>query len=105
MKSLIIVAAFAASLVFANPASAQSAPGRLTVSTAGLDLTSADGARALDLRILHAASAVCGTPSLTDARGRIKYEDCRAQARTAATVQRDQIFAAARSQVRLAAAK
>ena len=106
MKSFLITVALAAStLAFAPPASAETAQTRLAVSTAGLDLATERGIRTLDLRILHAASALCGTPSPADARGRVKYEDCRADARTAATAQREQILAAARGQVELASAK
>jgi UrcA family protein len=106
MKKFALFAALAAStLALAAPASAEPVRSRLSVSTAGLDLNTAQGVRALDLRILHAASALCGTPSPADARGRAKYDDCRDQARTTAALQRDQILAAARGEVRLADAR
>lgn len=102
MKSILITAVLAAStLAFAPQASAQ--PVRHTIKTADLDLSTARGLRTLDLRILHAASALCGTPSPSDARGRKRYETCRTDARATAQVQREEILAAARGDVRLAA--
>ncbi len=104
MKSILVtIALTAATLAVAPPVAAEPMPARLVVSTAGLDLTTDRGVRTLDLRILHAASELCGTPSPADARGRIKYDDCRAGARAAAVAQRDQILAAARGRVELAA--
>ena len=106
MKSLILIAAFAVpTLMFANPVSAEPVPARLTVSTAGLDLSTAKGVRSLDLRILHAASALCGVPSPSDARGRPNYENCRAKARAAASSKREQLLAAARGRVEVAVAE
>jgi UrcA family protein len=110
MKTVLIstlLAVSAASLI-GSPASAETLRTRtaLAVSTAGLDLSTERGVRTLDLRILHAASELCGTPSLSDARGRIKLDACRAEARAAAALQRDQILAAAeRRGVRIAAAR
>ena len=69
MKTLLLAAVAAASLS-AAPAFAQPAPTRIVISPAGLDLATAEGRAALDLRILHAARAACGTPSPADARGR-----------------------------------
>lgn len=104
MKSILITVALAAStLAFGSSVSAE--PVQLAVSTAGLDLSTERGVRTLDLRILHAASALCGTPSPADARGRIKVDECRTEARTAARAQRERILAAARGQVDLASAK
>jgi UrcA family protein len=104
MKSILITVALAAStLAFRSPASAEPVQGQLAVSTAGLDLSTERGVRMLDLRILHAATALCGTPSPSDPRGRIKFDACRTEARTAAAAQRHRILAAARGQVELAA--
>ena len=87
-------------LGIASPSYAQpAADARTVVSTAGLDLGTAEGVRALDRRILHAASALCGTPSPADARGRVKYDDCRDQARATAAAGRDRAVALARQQV------
>lgn len=106
MKTLLITLALAlGTSVAASPASAE--PARVAVSTAGLDLTTDKGVRALDLRILHAASAACGTPSSADARSRIKFDQCRTDARTVAVAQRDRILQAAREQdgLRIASAR
>lgn len=109
MKTLLITLALALGTgVAASPASAESAAtARVAVSTAGLDLNTAKGVRALDLRILHAASAACGTPSSADARGRVKFDQCRDEVRTAAVAQRDRILQAAREQngMRIASAR
>ncbi|HYZ48113.1 MAG TPA: UrcA family protein [Sphingomonas sp.] len=95
MKTLLFAASLAA-LGLASPASAQPVTARATVSTAGLDLGTAAGQHALDLRILHAASALCGTPSPADQRGRAGFDTCRAQARAAALADRDRAVALAR---------
>jgi UrcA family protein len=98
MKTVLITLALALGTVAAaGPASAEPAAlARVAVSTAGLDLTTDKGLRALDLRILHAASEACGTPSPADPRGRVAYEDCRYAARAAAVTQRDRVLQAAR---------
>ena len=86
MKTLFLIPL--AALAFASPVSAQPASTRAAVSTAGLDLTTPDGVRALDLRILHAASALCGTPSPADPRGHAGYDQCRADVRASAAAER-----------------
>ena len=78
-------------LSVASPLAAQPLSARATVSTAGLDLGTAAGVRALDLRILHAASALCGTPSAADPRGPARLDQCRADVRAAAAAARDRI--------------
>lgn len=78
-------------LALASPSIAQPAADRIAVSTAGLDLSTPAGVRALDLRILHAASALCGTPSSADPRGAARADQCRADARAAAAVERDRL--------------
>jgi UrcA family protein len=94
MKTVLITLALALGTPVASPVSAETT--RIAVSTAGLDLATDKGVRALDLRILHAASEACGMPSPADARGRIVFEQCRDAARTAAVVQRDRVLQAAR---------
>ena len=85
MKTVLIAATLAASLaVAAAPALAQPAPLRVAVSHADLDLTTAQGRSALELRILRAARTACGTPSPADPRGRADLNACVAEARTAA---------------------
>ncbi|MBA2919121.1 UrcA family protein [Sphingomonas sp. MAH-20] len=89
MKTLILLPL--ALLGLASPSIAQPADGRVAVSTAGLDLATPAGVRALDLRILHAASAVCGTPSSADPQGRARADRCRDDARAAAASERDRL--------------
>lgn len=81
MKSLSITLALGLAFAGTSHAAAQPATRSAAVSTAGLDLATAKGQRTLELRLLHTASELCGTPSAADARGRIKYQDCRTQAR------------------------
>ena len=70
------------------------------ISPAGLDLTTAEGRSALDLRVLHAARNACGTPSPADARGRSKAEDCVDDVRLAVAARRDTMIAAAEREAR-----
>ena len=104
MKTLAFAAVVAASL-FSATALAQNAPApggetRIVISPAGLDLTTAEGRAALDLRVLHAARSACGTPSPADARGRSKAESCVEDVRLAAAAQRDTMIAAAEREAR-----
>lgn len=103
MKTFALAAVIAASLS-AAPAIAQPAPTRIVISPAGLDLATAEGRAALDLRILHAARAACGTPSPADALGRGKAETCVADLRSAAAEQRDVMIASAERHARTALA-
>ena len=96
MKILLPLMLPLAALGLATPVSAQPVNVRAAASTAGLDLVSPAGLRALDLRILHAASQACGTPSSADARGRIKYDQCRDEARATAVAQRSRAVEIAR---------
>ena len=100
MKTIALAAVVAASLS-ASPALAQTeVQTRIVISPAGLDLTTAQGRAALDLRVLHAARAACGTPSPADARGRSKSEACVADLRLAAAAQTEVMIAAAERQAR-----
>lgn len=103
MKTFALAAVIAASL-FAAPAVAQPGPTRIVISPAGLDLATAEGRASLDLRILHAARAACGTPSPADARGLSKAGTCVADLRSAAAGQRDIMIAAAERHARTALA-
>ena len=95
MKTTILAALVAASLS-ATPALAQDpAAVRVTISPAGLDLTTAEGRAALDLRLVHAVRTACGTPSPADAHGRTKAADCLTEARATAAEQRDVLIAQA----------
>lgn len=93
MKTLFFAVSLAATC-FASPSYAQPTTGRAAVSIAGLDLATAKGQRALDLRILHTVSTLCGTPSPADARGRARFDACRGDAFASAAAMRDQAVAA-----------
>jgi UrcA family protein len=95
MKTIALAAVIAASL-FAAPAFAQAdAQTRIVISPAGLDLTTAEGRAALDLRVVHAARIACGTPSPADAQGHSKAQACVAELRVAAAAQTETMIAAA----------
>lgn len=95
---IIFLAASLAALGLGSPSSAEPVTARLSISTAGLDLATPAGQRALDRRILHAASALCGTPSPADGRGRAAYDQCRADARVTAAAERNRAIEVARRQ-------
>jgi UrcA family protein len=92
MKTFTIAAALvAASLaaVTAAPAHAQQ-PGsepRIAVSYSDLNLATAAGRAALELRLLHAARTACGLPSPADAQGAIRLHACVQELRAAAAGQ------------------
>ena len=67
------------------------------VQTADLDLSSATGQQELDRRIVDAAREVCGEASNVDLEGRNAVRQCRADTIAAATSQRQQLLAAAKS--------
>jgi UrcA family protein len=94
MKTLTL-AALAAATLAAAPAFAQSGGPRIAVSVADLDLATAEGREALDLRLLHAGRTACGTPSPADPHGAANLERCVADARAAAAAQRDAVIALA----------
>lgn len=107
MKTNFVAAILAASLAAsfaAPPAAAQGDPRPIAVSHADLDLTTARGRAALDLRLLHAARAACGTPSPADPRGPAKADECVARTLASAAVQRDAAVALAERQSRSALA-
>lgn len=95
MKTFTLAALVAASLLAAPAFAQDSGQTRIVISPAGLDLTTAEGRAALDLRVLHAARTACGTPSPADARGLSRTEACVADVRLAAAARRDTLIAAA----------
>ena len=97
MKTVTLAAMIAASL-FAMPAFAQSGGPPIAVGTAGLDLATAEGRAALDLRLLHAARTACGTPSPADPRGLANLDRCVAETRAAVAAQREAAIALAQRQ-------
>lgn len=96
MKLLLLAAAFAAAPLYAQPP----APS-IAVNAVGLDLATAAGRRTLDLRIVHAVSALCGTPSSADPQGRAKLAACRADAMASASTARDRAVKIARASNRI----
>lgn len=98
MKTILFAAVAAASLSAAPAFAQNNAPTRIEISATGLDLATAEGRAALDLRVLHAARTACGTPSPADALGRNKLAACVADVRAAAARQRDTLIAAAQPQ-------
>jgi UrcA family protein len=95
MKTIVLAAVAAASLSAAPAFAQNNAPTRIEISPAGLDLATAQGRAAFDLRVVHAARTACGTPSSADALGRTKLAACVADVRTAAAAQRDNLIAQA----------
>ena len=67
------------------------------VRTADLDLSNDAGQQELDRRIVQAAREVCGDASNVDLEGKNAVRQCRADTIAAATSQRDQLYAAAKS--------
>ena len=99
MKKLCIAAALAA-LSFTAPwqaATEELREHRTVVSTAGLDLATVKGQRGLNLRIVHAASALCETPSAADPLGWKMHIRCRDEAMARADAQRRLVVAAAKA--------
>ena len=65
------------------------------VQTGALDLSSRSGQRALDARLAHAASDVCGTASPVDLAGQNDVRKCRADVLAKVNNQREQMVATA----------
>jgi len=90
---LITAAALKAAPALAEPA--QSTINVSRVHTADLDLSSRSGLRALDARLAHAASEVCGTASPVDLAGQNSVRKCRVDVLANANGQREQLLTAA----------
>jgi len=90
---LITAAALKAAPAFAEPVAP--AINVSHVQTADLDLSSPSGQRALDVRLAHAASDVCGTASPVDLAGQNADRKCRVDVLANANDQRAQLLAAA----------
>lgn len=104
MKTLspcaVLAAAIVAASLAAAPAFAQAGERRIAVGYADLDLATAEGRAALDLRVLHAARTACGTPSPADPRGLGRLEACIAEIRAGAAARIEAAVALARRQAR-----
>jgi UrcA family protein len=94
MKALIpLVALVAATLPFA-PTTAQDTPApRQIVHYGDLDLSRADGVRALDNRLRAAIERACGPASPADPVGTRAVHECRAELRAEVAEQRSQLLA------------
>ena len=85
---LATLLAFTATPVLAEPITATS-----TVQTADLDLSSAKGQRALDLRLSQAVKDVCGIASDVDIAGKNEVRRCRVETLAKVAGERDQRIA------------
>ena len=80
----------------ATPALAQPPVNEIsTVQTADLDLSTAKGQRALDLRLSQAVKEVCGAGSPADLAGQNEIRRCRVETLVNLSAERDQRIAAA----------
>jgi len=79
----------------ATPALAEPITLSNTVQTADLDLSSAKGQRALDLRLSRAVKEVCGTASDADMAGKNEVRRCRVETLAKVAGERDQRVARA----------
>ena len=79
----------------ATPALAEPITVTSTVQTADLDLSSAKGQRALDVRLVQAVKDVCGTASDVDIAGKNEVRRCRADTLANLAGERDQRIARA----------
>ena len=96
---LATLLAFTAVPTLAEPVIAVS-----TVHTADLDLGTARGQRALDLRLNQAVKEVCGTASDVDIAGKNEVRRCRSETLAKLAEERDQRIARASNQpIRVAA--
>lgn len=85
-------------LAFASaPAFAQPPVAVATVETADLDLSTAAGRRALDLRLTHAVRDVCGQASDADVAGKNDVRRCRVETLAGLAGERDERIAQASS--------
>lgn len=103
MKYLIPFAALAALLPLA-PVHAEVSKNTQTVVFRDLDLASAKGRKALDLRIYRAAAEVCGSASDLDLVGQNDLKKCRVQTASAARADVDVQLASANRTILVAAA-
>ena len=87
---------FATLLAFtATPALAEPITVTSAVQTADLDLSTASGQRALDLRLTQAVKQVCGTASDVDIAGKNEVRRCRVETLARLADERDQRIARA----------
>jgi UrcA family protein len=97
MKTILILAAAAATLTAAPALAQELGAGQVRVGYADLDLSTRAGVRTLDRRIRSAVELACGPISSFDLRGKNIVLDCRAETLAEARSQRDVAIAAASS--------
>lgn len=95
-SALITAGALRAAPALAEPASGEVQTYVSYVKTADLDLSSKGGQRTLDRRVAQAAREVCGTPSDVDLVGQNKARECREDAISKASGEREALLAAAK---------
>jgi len=105
MNKMIFIAALAAASSAFSPVQGQSGDTRTArIAVASLDLGTQAGVKALDRRILHAASELCGAPSAADPHGGRAYRRCVEEAVRGAAPARQRAIALAREPELVAAA-
>jgi UrcA family protein len=107
IRTAIVAAALfacAAPLVGAQAAAAETEQQAVSIRTAGLNLTSPDGAALLRQRVQGAARAVCGTADTRDMQAMADMKACRAVALEGADLQIRAAVAAADRRAHLASA-
>lgn len=95
-SALITAGALRAAPALAEPASGEVQTYVSYVKTADLDLGSQNGQRTLDRRVAQAAREVCGTPSDVDLVGQNKARECREDAISKVSGEREALLAAAK---------
>lgn len=94
LKIIILSTLITGAAIKAVPAFAEPVAGEVNtsvVSTAGLDLSTSAGKRALDHRLVIAAREVCGTASDVDLEGKNDVRACRADVLAKARAESEQL--------------
>ena len=94
MKTILILAAAAATFTAAPALAQELDAGQVRVGYADLDLSTRAGVRTLDRRIRSAVELACGPISSFDPRGKTIVLECRADTLAEARSQRDVAIAA-----------
>jgi len=94
VSAMLTAAALKAAPALAQPVAAETLVS--VVSTDDLDLSSRQGQRQLNLRLVHAAAELCGGASDADLQGKLASRRCRADALANASAQGQRIVLASR---------
>lgn len=95
-SALITAGAIKAAPAFAQAPAGEAETHVSLVRTVDLDLGTAAGQRTLQQRLARAAREVCGTASEADLEGRNAVRNCREEAITRASSQREALHSAAK---------